>query len=175
VAVARLHVVEPVVLVRRRAQRLREQRDRLGADRELAAARHVQMALGADDVADVEVERAPVGGLAEVVLAQVELDRRGPFAELQERRPAVPAARDQPPGDAVAVLAVLARAERGGIVRELHARDLGRPRERARERVDPFGAQPLQLRAAIVHLAELAQRNSHIPLLDFPRTATRRV
>ena len=114
VAVAGARVAEAVVLVRRRAQRLGEQRALDHRERELAALGDVHAAVDADDVADVEVEDAVVGLLAERVHAHDDLDRAGQVAQVEERRLAVPAARDQPPGDLVAQLGVLAVLERAG-------------------------------------------------------------
>ena len=61
VAVARLDVGEAVVLVGRRAQRLRQQRPAVDAQRQLAAARAEGRALDADQVAEVEVDEPLVG------------------------------------------------------------------------------------------------------------------
>ena len=99
VAVAGARVAEPVVLVRRRAQRLGQQRALLHGERQLPALGHVHAADDADDVADVEAEDAVVGLLAEGVDAHDDLDRAGQVAHVQERGLAVPAPGDQPPGD----------------------------------------------------------------------------
>jgi hypothetical protein len=75
VAVPRARVAEAVVLVRRRAQRLGQQRALDSLERELAALGHVHAPFNRDDVADVEVEDSVVGLLAERVDAQHDLDR----------------------------------------------------------------------------------------------------
>ena len=111
VAVAGAGVAEPVVLVRRRAQRLGQQRALLHRQRELAALGHVHAPFDADDVADVEAQDAVVVLLPERVDAHDHLDRARQVAHVEERRLAVPAARDQPPGDLVAQLRVLALLE----------------------------------------------------------------
>ena len=79
----------------------------------------------ADDVADVEAEDAVVGLLAERVHAHDHLDRAGQVAHVEEGRLAVPAARDQAPGDLVAQLRVLALPERRRVVRGEHVGDAG--------------------------------------------------
>jgi hypothetical protein len=79
--VTRLHVREPVELVRRRAQRLAEQLPRLHPQRQLAAPGAKRRALHADQVAEVEVDESLVG-VSEHVLAGVELDPPGAVDEV---------------------------------------------------------------------------------------------
>src|SRR6185369_10811202 len=67
--VARLGVLEPVVLVRERAQALRQQAPDPDLERELAAPCCEGGSLDADDVTEVEVDEEPEGLLAEHVLA----------------------------------------------------------------------------------------------------------
>ncbi len=70
VPVALLDVGEPVVLVGRRAQGLRQQRPVVDAHRQLAAPRAERSAFDPHDVAEVEVDE-PLVGIAEHVLARV--------------------------------------------------------------------------------------------------------
>ena len=70
--------------VGRVAQRLGEQRRLAHRERQLAALGHVEVAVDADDVADVEVLDPPEGLLAEVVDPGVGLDRAGQVADVEE-------------------------------------------------------------------------------------------
>ena len=99
----------------------------LDRERQLAALGDVDAADDPEDVADVKAEDAVVGLLSEGVDAHDHLDRAGQVANVEERRLAVPAAGDQPPGDLVAELGMLAGLERGGVVRCQH---VGDPRAR---------------------------------------------
>jgi hypothetical protein len=74
VAVASARVAEAVVLVRRRTQRLGQQRALDSLECELAALGHVHAPFDRDDVADVEVEDSVVGLLPERVDPQHDLD-----------------------------------------------------------------------------------------------------
>jgi len=68
-AISRLDVLEAVVLLRRRAQRLRQDRERVDAQRDLAALRAQRGAVDADDVAEVDLrEQALVAVRAQHVL-----------------------------------------------------------------------------------------------------------
>ena len=86
----------------------------LDGERQLSALGDVDEAVDADDVADVEAEDAVVGLLPERVHAHDDLDRAGQVAHVQERRLAVPAPGDQPAGDLVAQLRMLALLELAG-------------------------------------------------------------
>ena len=143
-AEAGLGVLEAVELVGRRAQALGQQAPVVDRQRELAAAagRH-RRALGADDVAEVEVDQQRVGLLAEQVLAGVQLDLAAAVAEVEEAGLAVAAAGDDPPGDPVARLGLDPR--RQPLVRGPHLGDVLAPGELVRERLDPRLADPLQL------------------------------
>ena len=80
-----------MVAVRRRAQRLGEQRAPVHREGQLAALGHIYDPLDADDVADIEVEDAVVGLLPERVVADDDLDRARHVAQIEERGLAVPA------------------------------------------------------------------------------------
>ncbi len=101
------------------------------AERQLAALGHVEVALDADRVADVEVVDPPEGLLAERVAPGVGLDRAGQVADVEEDGLAVAALADQAPGDPVGELRVLALAQLLGIVRLEDRRDLVAVREPA--------------------------------------------
>jgi hypothetical protein len=77
--------------VRRVAQGLGEQLRLPHRERQLAALRHVEVAVDADDVTDVEVLDPPERLLAEDVDAGVGLDRSGQVADVEEGRLAVAA------------------------------------------------------------------------------------
>ena len=169
VPVARLDVGEPVVLVGRRPQRLREQLPRVDAQRQLAAAGAERRALDADQVAEVEVDQRLVG-VAEHVLARVELDPAGAVDEVEERGLAVAAPRAQPPGEPHGVIGLLAGLERR---RSARARRRSRVRSRkvVRERIDagraqlvelapPLGEQALLVAAAVGAAASLGRPSS---------------
>jgi hypothetical protein len=72
--VAHLGVGEAVPLVGQRPQRLHEQADALGLDRQLTGAGPEQRALDAEDVADVPTLERLVDRLAHALALQVDLD-----------------------------------------------------------------------------------------------------
>ena len=96
-----LDVLEPMVLLGRRTQRLGQQHECLDPQRQLAASRDERDPVDPDQIAEVEVEqsRHPVG--AEVVDARLELDPPGTVDQVQERHFALAAPRRQAAGDAV--------------------------------------------------------------------------
>jgi hypothetical protein len=142
-AVARLDVLQAVELLRRRPQGLREQRPVLDAQRQLAAARHEGDAVDADEVAEVQAEERLHRLGAEDVGARLQLDAPAAVDEVQERHPALAAARGETAGDAMARLGLLtglqARVGRADVRDRLDAR-VG-----VRERLDPVRAQALEL------------------------------
>ena len=108
-AVAQLDVLEPVVLVGRRAQALGEQGPRVEAQRQLAALGGEDDPLGADDVAQVEPDQALERLGAEEVLASVELEPARAVDEVDERRLAVAPASGDPARHPVAVIGLRRR------------------------------------------------------------------
>jgi hypothetical protein len=143
VAVARLDVGEAVVLVGRRAQRLREQREAVDRERQLAAPRAEHGPVRADQVAEVEVEQLRHGLLAEHVHARVELHLARAVDDVEERRLALAAAGGEPARDARAHAGLLPVGEL--FVRRLDVGDPLDAGEGVRERVDPGGAELLEL------------------------------
>ncbi len=108
----------------------------------------MQDALDSDRVADVELLDPPEGLLAELVAAGVGLDLAAQVADVEEGGLAVAAPADQPPGDPVAVLGVLALAQRLRVVGGQDVADLVALGPAARRvGVDAFGPQLLQLGA----------------------------
>ena len=97
-------------------QRLGEQRAVAHADREFAAFGHVDRALDADQVADVELFDPLEGLLAERVAAGVGLDRAGDVADVEEDDLAVAALAGDPAHHPVGELLVLALLQLGRIV-----------------------------------------------------------
>ena len=134
VAVAGLDVLEPMELLRRRAQRLRQQRPAGHGQRQLAAARLEGRAVDADQVAEVERHEAVEGLLAERVAARMELEAAGAVDQVEEGGAAMAAARGQPARHAVGSARLLARLET--FVRLADRRDRHDPVEVVRERID---------------------------------------
>ena len=77
----------------------------------------MQVAVDADQVADVEILDPVERLLAERVDPRVGLDRPGQVADVEEEGLAVAALTDDTPGDPTAVLGVLALAQLGRVVR----------------------------------------------------------
>ena len=98
-AVAGFDVGEPVPLLGRRQQRLREQRQLARLDGELALARAHHDTSDAHEVAEVDEIEEPVGLLTHHVLAHVELQPRLAVADRGERGLAVAALGQDAPGD----------------------------------------------------------------------------
>ena len=146
VAQARLGVRQPVVLLRRRAQRLRQQLPVVDLDRQLAAAGLEDRAVGAEQVAEVERDERVERLLAEHVGPRVQLDPAGAVVEVEERRLALAAARGEAAGDAHARLGLLAGFE--SFMRRLGLGDRRHARVGVRERVDARLPQCLELAAA---------------------------
>ncbi len=141
--VASLDVLQPVELVGRRPQALGQQPPAGHLQGELAAAGRESIPLDPDDVAEVEVDEQLEGLGAEHVLAGVQLDLAAAVAQVQEGGLAVPAAGDQPAGDAMVRLGLQPR--RQALVRGPDLADLLPLGELVRERIDPLRPQPLQL------------------------------
>ncbi len=110
-AVARLDVGEPVVLVRQRPQALGERLPGVDAQGELAAAAHEGGAVDADVVAEVHRDQQLVHVLAEHVEPRLQLDLAAAVAEVDEGRLAHPAPAHDPAGDAVGAVGLLAGLE----------------------------------------------------------------
>jgi len=145
--VARLHVLEPVELLRRREQRLGEERPVVDADGQLAPPGGEGGAVHSDDVAQVERCEPLEALLAEHVAPGLELNAAGAVHEVEEGRAAVPATRGQPAGQPVARVGLGPGLE--AVVRLAHALDRNDARILVREGVEAVGAQLLQLRAAV--------------------------
>ena len=111
-AVALLDVCEPVVLVGRGPQRLGQQRPAVDTDRQLAAASAKRRALDADDVAEVEAYQLLVG-VAQHVLARMELDAARAVREIEEGGLAVAAPARQAAGEPHRVVGLLPVGEAG--------------------------------------------------------------
>ena len=160
IAVARAEILHPVVTVRRRAQRLGQQRALDHAERELPALGDVHVAVDADDVADVEAQHVLVGLLAHRLLARDELHRAGLVAHVEERRLRVIAPGGQAPADAVGQRRMSAGLHVAGYMRRLELRD-----PRARDLglqvgvgVVSLGAHALHLRPPFIRADRLALR-----------------
>ena len=144
-AEARLDVAEAVELVGRRAQALGQDGEVLDAQAQLAAPGAEGEAVDAHQVAEVELEQARHALLAELVDARLQLDAPRAVVEVQEGHLPLAAPGVQAPGDAVARVGVLARGQVG--VRGLDVGDRHDAGELVRERVDPVGAEAVELLA----------------------------
>ncbi len=149
-AVARLDVGDPVEEVGRVAQRLRQQHALADADRQLAAFGHMEDAVDADQIADVEFLDPPEGLLAELVATRVGLDRAADVADVEEGGLAVAALAGHPAPDAVGELLVLTLPQLRRVVRRVDLLDPGPAFERVRVGIDPGLAQALDLRPPLI-------------------------
>ena len=139
-------VGQPVPLLGRRQQALGQERELLGEDGQLAGLGVAEPAVDADQVAQVEqFDQAPAG-VADLLLADEDLDPLGPVAELEEDDLPLPAAEHDPPGDADG-RARLAR-RRAPTVGTGKCADRGDrlvPVESLAPGVEPQGRDPLEL------------------------------
>src|SRR5438876_7848933 len=95
------HAARVLLAERQRAERLRQQRQPLHADGDLARLRLEQRTLDADQVAEGKQAEQLVRVGTELVLLEVELDPARLIGEVRERRLAVGAQRHEPPGEPV--------------------------------------------------------------------------
>ena len=143
---AGLGVREAVVLLGRRAQRLRQQCPFADRDGQLAAARLEDRAVGPDQVAEVHREQPLERLVAQDVAARLQLDAPRAVIQVQERHLALAAASVQATGHAHAHVRLLTVLE--ARVGRLRVRDRRHARERVRERVDPRLPQCFELATA---------------------------
>ncbi len=116
-------------------------------DRQLAAAGLEDRAVGADQVAEVERERARSSASSpSTSRPRLQLDAPGAVDQVEERHLALAAARGQAAGDAHPLVRLLAGFE--SCVRRLDVGDRRHARVGVRERVDPRLPQCLELAAA---------------------------
>ena len=130
-ALAELDVLQAVVLVRRRPERLGEHLEVLHAEGELAPAGAEGEAVDPQQVAEVERREPLKGLLPHEVAARVELDSPGAVLQVQERRSAHVPSGDQAAGDAVGLVALLAVSQ--AFVTVAHAGDRLDADKRVRE------------------------------------------
>ena len=118
-AVARLHVFQAVPLLGHGEQRLGEELQLLGVDAQLARAGAEQIALHADDVADIEHLEELEIALAHGVLLDVDLQTLAVLLQVREPGLAHVAHRHHAPGhDADAHLGVSSSAVFGAVLRQ---------------------------------------------------------
>ena len=110
--------------------------------RQLAAPGAERSALDADDVAEVELDQRLVG-VAEHVLARVQLDPAGAVGEVEERGLAVAAPAGQAAGEPDGLVGLLAVLQPGVALE--HFGDRRAVAELVRERIDAGGAQLVEL------------------------------
>ena len=142
-ALLQVGVLQAVPLLGQRAQGLREHRERPDLQRQLTALRADHEALGAHDVAEVDLVQQRAARLVERGALAEELDVAGGVAQDQEGQLAHPAGQDDAPGQGRATIGLLARGQR---VLEL-GEEVGGVRvgvEPERERLDPGLAQSLE-------------------------------
>ncbi len=142
-AEALLDVLEPGVLLGRRAQGLREHVVAVDPQRELPAPGHEDGAVDPDEIAEVELEQPLHRLRAEDVELGLELEPARAVVEVEESHLSLAAPGVQAPRDPVLHLGVRARLEVR--VGRADLRDRGHARVGVRERVDPVRAQPLEL------------------------------
>jgi hypothetical protein len=99
--IAGLDVLEPMELVRRRQQRLREQRPTGRAQRQLAAARLEGCAVDPDQVAEVERRQRVERLLSQHVPLRLDLDPPRAVDDVEESLAPMPSPRRQPARDAI--------------------------------------------------------------------------
>ncbi len=158
VAVAGLQILEAVVLGRRRAQRLGQQRALVHRQRELPVVGHIDGPIDAHQVAHIELEHPPKELLAGALQPCHHLDPSACVADIHEHRLAVSAMSHHPSGDPVAPARVLAGLQRGGIVCGVHRRDHRAIGEVVRIGVLAAAARTFDLRAALAHHERFAVR-----------------
>ncbi len=167
-AKARLDVGQPVVLLGRGAQGLGQQREVLDAQRQLAPLRYEGDAVDADQVAEVQPQQPLHPLRPKLVDPRLELDPPGAVDEVEERHLALAAPRGQPPRDPVADVGLLTGRQPG--MRRAHAGDRLDAVELVGERIDPVGAQRLELaparREQIVGAVGLVGHGSSLLRLD---------
>ena len=134
------------MLLRRRAQRLRQQRPFADRDGELPAARLEDRAVGPEQVAEVHREEPFERLVAQDVAARLQLDAPRAVIQVQERHLALAAASVETTGHAHAHVRLLTVLE--ALVGCLRLRDRGHAPERVRERVDPRLPQCFELATA---------------------------
>ena len=98
-AVALFEVGQPVPLFGRRQQALGQEGQLLGEDRQLAGLGVAEAAVDADQVAQVELLDEAPAELADLLLADEDLDALGPVAKLEEDDLPLPAPEHDPAGD----------------------------------------------------------------------------
>ncbi len=99
-AAALLDVGQAVPLLGRRQQALRQDRQTVGEDGDLARLGSTEGAIDADQVAEVEKSRKRPVRITDLVLADEDLDLLGPVADLEEDDLALTTSKHDPPGDA---------------------------------------------------------------------------
>src|SRR5204863_10194779 len=93
-------VGQTVPLLGRREQALGQERERLGEDGQLARPGVTEPAVDTDQIAEVEELSELPAQLADLLLADEDLDAAGPVAEFEEDDFALTAAEHDPAGDA---------------------------------------------------------------------------
>ena len=154
--IALLEVGQPVPLFRRRQQALGQEGELRGEDGQLAGLGVSERAVHADQVAQVQQLGEVPGLVADLLLADEDLDALGPVAELEEDDLPLPAPEHDPAGHADGGSGLGLLTFRGLRHRQLaHAGDRLVPVEPLSPRIDP------QLRRS-------AAASPPEPLPDFP-------
>ena len=138
---ASLDVLEAVVLLRRRPQRLRQEREVGDAQRQLAPPGAERDAVDPDEVPNIEADQPLEACVAELIDAGLELDPARAIDEIQKRHLPLLAPSGQPPGHAVRAIRLVTRGD--APVRRAYIGDGLDALERVGEWLDTRGAQHL--------------------------------
>ena len=151
-AVARLYVLDSVVLLGHLPQALRQQLPVAHEQGQLASPGLERRAVHADQVADIQGSQQLEGFAPQDVALGLDLELAGAVDHVEERRAAVAAAGRHAAGYPVPGVGLLARLEI--VVGGVHLRDRHDAVELVREGVDPLLAQALELGPPVVHVAD---------------------
>ena len=135
-----------MVLIGRRAQALRQQREAGHAQRQLAAAAGEDRSVDANKIAEVEFDQLRHRLFAEPVGARLHLHPAAAVDDVEEGHLALAAARGEATSDAVGVVALFTGLQL--LPWGLSIDDRDHAREVVREWLHALGADPLQLRSS---------------------------
>jgi hypothetical protein len=138
---ASLDVLQAVVLLRRRPQRLGQKREVSDAQRQLAPPGAERDAVDSDEVPNIEPQQPLEASFAELIDARLELDPARTVDEIQKCHLPLLAPSGQSPGHAVRAIRLVASGD--VLVRRAYIGDGLGALERVRERLNTRGAQRL--------------------------------
>ena len=144
-AIALFDIGQTVPFLGRRQQALGEERDLLGEDGQLAGLGVAEPAVDSDQIAQVEQFDDAPAFVADLFLADEDLDPLGPVAKVEEVDFPLPAAQHDPPGDANGGAGRLAAGLSRRNRQRADRRDGLVPLESLAPGVDSQGGNPLEL------------------------------